>query len=526
MSSLSEDTVLSVVQNVFVVAKQKDVPAIKRAVINRFPRASVRVPHALLDLAEMGEEDRLVFGLSQVWRLKQLKQYVASRVFVYGGNRLFGVEDIAEAEGLRNRALAEHDLRGAKYFNELLIELDFIAQSNRARALPDYIQIETTSFCNARCIMCSHYPNGNHGAQHLGGETYQCLADVLAVSHTVSLNGMGEPFCNPHCPDLIDGYASQGNKVVTNTNLSVLTDRIIECINRNFEWLEISCDGATKETYESIRRGLSFDRFYTNLMTLKERCPDVRRHIASVVMRQNVREMPALVELAHEAGASIITFLTLNANIIIGNDADRMVHYPRVLAYYSARALERGRELGIPVIVPNEGEVNRGLTERDIAGELASMDALPLYKSASEELAMRRTAQVVNDYLSNHDEIQRDTVASNVRCSGICDWLLTSSYVDLEGNAAMCCRNQSFHLGNVCDEGNFFSVWNGSFARKLRSIFYSGYLPESCLGCGLVESGNLHDLKVEITSRFYQQAAYKTRQKAVLAELLRDGAST
>ena len=136
------------------------------------------------------------------------------------------------------------------------------------------------------------------------------MKDAIMLSHTISLNGMGEPFISPLVSNQIDFYSKYGNKIVTNTNLSVLNDRLLEQINSNFEWLEISCDGATQDTYEAIRKNLKFDVIVKNLNILKEKCPKVRKHIATVIMRQNVQEMPQMVELASQVGASIITFMT------------------------------------------------------------------------------------------------------------------------------------------------------------------------------------------------------------------------
>ena len=65
----------------------------------------------------------------------------------------------------------------------------------------------------------------------------------------------GEPFISRLVKQQIDLYVGYGNKIVANTNLSVLDDELIGRIGRDFEWLAISVDGARKETYESIRIG-------------------------------------------------------------------------------------------------------------------------------------------------------------------------------------------------------------------------------------------------------------------------------
>lgn len=442
-------------------------------------------------------------------------------VYVCFGGQLIGVDEEEQLVALRQEAVREKNWNKAKHINDVLIDIDFLKKNTVSSAYPDYLQIETTSFCNAKCIMCSHYFSNNKGAQMLKNDTVQHMEDALQLSHTVSLNGMGEPFASPYVSDQIDYYSSLGNRIVTNTNLSILNDRLVAQINTCFDWLEISIDGATKEIYENIRKNLKLDSIKENLKRLKEECPHVRKHIATVIMRQNVKEMPLMVELAHEAGANIITFMTLNANIIIQNFQDEMCNYPKVLQYYSAKALEMGEKLGIPVIVPNAEIMDRAISFEEIQDELAKMEAIPLFKDERETDQMMHTAKLVEAYLEENNEIQTDTVASSVKCHGICDWILKQSYVDLQGNVAMCCRNQSFHVGNVNEAKEFGAVWNSAFYQKLRQIFYSGYVPEACLKCGLIESGNLKHLSIEMSDDFYKDPAYKVSQKEKLQGLLK-----
>lgn len=468
------------------------------------------------------ENSAIVLSHSIIPNVKGYDLTGFNNVYVYFNGKIVSVKEEEGLISLRKKAIDEGNWNRAKWINDLLIDINFINRNETLSSLPDYLQIETTSFCNAKCIMCSHYFSRNKGAAHLGGSTLENMRDAIQLSHTISLNGMGEPFVSPYLSDQIDFYAGFGNRIVTNTNLSVITPRLIDQINRQFDWLEISCDGATKETYESIRKNLNFEEFLKNLFLLKEMCPKVRKHIATVIMRQNVHEMPQIVELAARSGASIVTFMTLNSNIIIRNQQDEMHHYPKVLEYYSAKALEMGQKCGIPVIVPNMDRIDTDISFEEITDELDQMKQLPMFKDTRETEQMERTASVVTSYLETHDEIQRDTCASKVKCTGICDWLLKRSYIDLQGNVAMCCRNQSFHTGNVNETRNFAEVWNSEFYRKLRRIFYSGSVPESCLKCGMVESGNLEFLHVDINEEFYKDPGYKLRQKETLQKLLEE----
>lgn len=505
---------------VCVVCSENEKNEISNAIRNYFKDEPIEYIQADL-VPEKILTNKIVISKEAVLLFKGIRiESKKDNLYVCFANMIFQAADDEELVNKRDEMLTSENWEMAKKINGVLLAIDFLMQREKSKGMPDYLQIETTSYCNAKCIMCSHYFNENKQACHLSRETLDNMADAIQLSSTISLNGMGEPFISPKVCEQIDYYGKFGNRIVTNTNLSVLNDRIIAQINDSFDWLEISIDGASKELYEAIRKNLQFDTLRKNLIRLKNECPNVRKHIATVIMRQNVHEMPKLVELAYEAGASIITFMTLNSNIIIQNSADEMSNYPRVLQYYSVKALERGKELGIPVIVPNIATLDFEVKYEDIVDELAIMDESEKFKSDEEEAEMCRTANIIDEYLRENDETQYDTIASNVRCRGICDWILKQSYIELKGNVAMCCRNQSFHIGNVNVEECFVNVWNGEFYKKLRRIFYSGYIPESCLKCGLIESGNLHYLTVDADEQFYSEPQYKIRQKKILKELL------
>ena len=464
--------------------------------------------------------DMVIVQHEIVSSLKGITIPTSEKLIIYYKNKLVEADDPTVLEQLLEQYVSNGELRAAKSVNDILIDIDFLNHNAVALGSPDYLQIETTNICNAKCIMCSHYFSDNKCGAYLDTDVVKKTERSLSLCRTISLNGMGEPFISPRVCEQIDYYCMLGNKIVTNTNLSKLSDKLIQQIRDHFEWLEISCDGATKETYESIRKNLKFEVIIENLEILKSKCPDVRKHIATVIMRQNVMEMPKMVELAAKYGASVITFMTLNSNIIINNSKDEMNSYPLVLEYYSVKALEKGEQLGIPVIVPNAHMLNKKIRFEDIEEQLVEMQSIPMYKSDLEEKKMKEVADKVDSYLEVNDEIQRDTVPSNVNCRGICDWILKQGYIDLNGNVAMCCRNQSFHIGNIVDMGSHTAVWNSKFYVKLREMFYSGKLPEACLKCGLIESGNLKYLDVDITPEFYYDPQYKVRQKETLRNMI------
>ncbi len=440
-------------------------------------------------------------------------------VFIYRQGRLFDISKSSELLEERKLLVDSKDWNKAKEINEVICDIDFLLGNTVNNSYPGFFQLESTDFCNSKCIMCEHYYTENKGACILSMEKLDHLRDAIQLSRIINLNGMGEPFISKNIKEQIDVYVGYGNKIVANTNMSYLDDGLIERIGRDFDWLAISVDGATKETYENIRINLSYDKLMENLYKLNEKVPDLFRIISVVIMRQNVCEMPDMVELAHNVGAKQVVFLNLNSSILIGNQDDALANYPKVLEYYSVKALEKGEELGVRVVVSNAPFLNRNITFEEIADELEKMNAIQKWKTSEEEKNMKETAQRVKSYTEEHSLLQDTTVATKVKCSGICDWLLTNCYTDQHGNVSMCCRNSIYRAGTVEKEGEFQEVWNSLLMQKTREIFYSGYLPEACLKCGMIEGGELKYLSVDISPDFYEDGEVKKKQKQIYKEL-------
>lgn len=382
------------------------------------------------------------------------------------------------------------NLASLKSANQALIAFDFIRRRSKASGLPNYIQLETTSYCNARCIMCSHYYTGNDGAKHIDQKLIDSLSKDLGACYVVSLNVIGEPFVHPRIKEIIKGYEEQQIFLITNTNLSVLTDELLELINKNFLCIELSCDGATKETYESIRINLSYEVFIRNLALLKDRCPKLEKSINMVIMRQNVHEMCKMVELAAQYGVSFVSFTNLQPNYVVGYDADSMLNYPMVLDYYCQQAYALAHRLRVTVACPVP-EKNIYDKNDDVLLEESNMMSSLLERNEISILEMKQGAEMIKNEM-----VDQEIFPSEIRCIGICEWVLNRAYIDLNGNTSICCVRQLFKTGRIDDSHPLSLVWNSEQYQKIRSIFYSGRLPNCCVNCGLLATNKIQYLKV------------------------------
>jgi radical SAM protein with 4Fe4S-binding SPASM domain len=142
------------------------------------------------------------------------------------------------------------------------------AGRDRARRLPDIVQIEATNLCNAKCTFCPRddmkRPQG-----FMDMALYQKIVDQcagLGIRH-VRMHNYGEAFLDKRLPEKI-AYAKQRGiaEVGVITNGSVLGPEVARAvIEAGLDAINISLDAAGRETFESTRLGLKYDRVMANL---------------------------------------------------------------------------------------------------------------------------------------------------------------------------------------------------------------------------------------------------------------------
>ena len=176
-------------------------------------------------------------------------------------------------------------------------------------AAPEYAQLEPVGQCNLRCQMCPiqfRQDGPPHGPPaFMKFEVFTRLLDQMPDLRELHLQGLGEPMMHPRFADMVAYATRKGVRVTTNSNLTLLNPQRAErCVTSGLAAAFVSIDGASAEVYERIRVRSKLDRVLRNLALLREarsslgsRTPEIR--MVSVVMRQNLHELPDLVRLAH-----------------------------------------------------------------------------------------------------------------------------------------------------------------------------------------------------------------------------------
>ncbi|MDD5551402.1 MAG: radical SAM protein, partial [Candidatus Omnitrophica bacterium] len=130
----------------------------------------------------------------------------------------------------------------------------------------------------------------------------QGLKPAIQIAQVFNLSS-SESLLHPRTFDMIDFVKGINPKIqiAIMTNGMLLNDKIQEeLLKRGINSIEVSMDGATKETFESIRVGSDFELIKSNVKSFIKKGGKVRSIFVS--RKNNINELLDFVDLASELG--------------------------------------------------------------------------------------------------------------------------------------------------------------------------------------------------------------------------------
>ncbi|MHC9544282.1 MAG: radical SAM/SPASM domain-containing protein [Vulcanimicrobiota bacterium] len=216
---------------------------------------------------------------------------------------------------------------------------------------PSYIEIEVSTRCNLRCIICEH-TYWDEPARDMSLEQFTSIIDQFPLKW-IGVTGIGESFMNKDFMDMLRLVKSR-DIVVEMYDTFYFIDEVkaAELVELEIDRILISLDAATKETYEKIRVNSDFDRVVSNLRKLfefkkKKNSYFPRMAFHYIINHLNIGELEA--------------YLDLVASIVQGEKAyiqfTRMLHffkeiedlYTEVPEELIGKLKEKGEAMGITV---------------------------------------------------------------------------------------------------------------------------------------------------------------------------------
>lgn len=179
-------------------------------------------------------------------------------------------------------------------------------QSNKD--YPRSIMIEVIPHCNLRCVMCPCYIKGEEVTKdrltdYMTLESFKKIIDLIVgkFNFQVCFTYSGEPLLNKDLRAILMYLRHRGIPSVVHTN-GMLLDREVNMFPDRFI---ISLDGATKETYEEVRKGGDFDKVVKNIRKLTKVEDKWGRSFVElqfIVTSKNRHEIPLFRKLCKELG--------------------------------------------------------------------------------------------------------------------------------------------------------------------------------------------------------------------------------
>lgn len=184
---------------------------------------------------------------------------------------------------------------------------------------PKKLNIEVTSRCNLNCDMCMRKVLMEESGD-MSLQTYKALLSIFPELESVNVIGIGEPLLNENIIEMIrlgkKHLPPRGTFSIT-TNATLIDDRLArKLVSSGLDDIVVSVDGATPETFDSIRKKATFSQVMANIDRLNKAKKELnskkpRLGFEFVAMKKNVAELPALVDLASKHGVSFIIVTNL-----------------------------------------------------------------------------------------------------------------------------------------------------------------------------------------------------------------------
>jgi radical SAM protein with 4Fe4S-binding SPASM domain len=288
-------------------------------------------------------------------------------------------------------------------------------------------------------------------------DTFTRLIDQLPTLEELHLQGLGEPMMHPRFFDMVAYAARKGIRVTTNSNLTLLNPaRAERCVTSGLETIHVSVDGATAETYERIRVRSKLEKVVRNLelvLGARRRLGSARPHLhlVMVIMRQNLHELPALVEFGHRWSMESIFVQHLCHDF---GESSLPAHYRPMRDFVEEQTL---------------------LNEDPARVEHYFGEARAAARALGVTLRLPRTRP--REHAPGTPGPER------------CDWPWRGAYVSYQGYAMPCCMIATpdrMNFGSVNDRP-LGALWNGEAYETFRRQLASDEPPEICRSCSVYQ---------------------------------------
>lgn len=338
-------------------------------------------------------------------------------------------------------------------------------RAETAPPMPLRLQVETIDICNLKCRMCSREVLADMNTRTMPLEEFTGMVDVIQPLY-VTMNGLGEPLLDKSIFEKLAFLRERGIMSSMPTNGTHLSGTRLERLAANMpDILQMSIDGATRRSFESIRVDGKFDEIVENYGSIVrlQRDGHARREsrirILCALQKDNIedfREMYLLVKSMPGVSFSLVPVF----------DYDAEGH-------------------AFAALIPSREDVER--VHRRLA------DAIANSTSDDEVKFYRDWRSVSSVWLVDSSDVSSPALSKH---SCLVPWY--NAYVDAKGRVFPCCyllSEPSQVMGNIQDE-SFEQIWTGrKYQAFRRGLVEDRSRVDGCRTCSRNDDGRLARLR-------------------------------
>lgn len=415
----------------------------------------------------------------------------------------YGYDDLADAVLYCSKSLIRRVFgSNLQLGNYILNSWEYATGSICLESHPFNITIPVSETCNAACRFCHSYHNKLNENSWIDPLLLPKLSGLLRHAMSLGFVGYGEPLLHPKFKELVEDtrkYVGDLCGFYTITNGMLLQRHIGVLLDNNFTSLSVSLNAASAETHHTLM-GLgegAFRQIVDSIRTLKERKPGIQLSLSFVVVNQNLHEIPAFIQLAHEIGASKLYFRTLNPRESQG--AEQGYH---LLPPYSNPEFERYYQAAVEAIHCSHliVEATPQAWRIPVLTGPANHETEQAESSSRHTQRMRHSVDVFHEASTKRGlpvrTLERDVRSERVdllqnplgrRAPFKCSYPYSNFNISNLGNLVTpCCYMQNvpgFEDMHYDGSFDFFEIWNSPAYQELRRKLFTGPLYGACLTC-------------------------------------------
>ena len=258
---------------------------------------------------------------------------------------------------------------------------------NKIKNLPLEVTIEPNNICNLRCVMCP-YQRMKRKRETMSMDLFKKIVDQAKElgCRDIHLTQYNEPFTDKLLFERIAYLNKKGMRSSFYSNGTILTKEIRKNVLENPPTIiRFSVDGATKETFEAVRRGAVYEKVVENIKALvaernekKMKLP--RIEVFFTVLDRNKKETKEfLKQWKDECDAvSLYPADSRESESFVGFDYKKLKPYP---CFNPKRVLVLSNGKVVLCCVDIEGEVVLGDLNKQTLKDVFDS---PIFKSISK----------------------------------------------------------------------------------------------------------------------------------------------